>query len=156
MSRKGVSSMECPHVLHIRTATQGSSWQHPQLTTKIASAHLHLFIHAHSDRGKRNNNNNKNPNKGFGRIWWRMFVWEASGWRTAHEYKCPCNLDGGQSPTDAEIQCLNIKRLHSLGWGWWVLHSYQEAVWLLKVELWTSQGLIGRWDDSEVTGIKSQ
>lgn len=46
--------MECPHVLHIHTATQGSSWQHPRLTTKIASVLSHLFIHAHSDRGKRN------------------------------------------------------------------------------------------------------
>lgn len=47
------------------------------------------------------------------------------------------SLDGGQSPTDAEIQCLNIKRLHSwggVGMGG-ALHSYQEAVCLLKGEL---------------------
>lgn len=47
------------------TATQRSSWQHPQLTTKIVSAHLHfrLFMLTRTE-GKRK----EKSEKGFGRI----------------------------------------------------------------------------------------
>lgn len=44
-------------------------------------------------------------------------------------------LECGQSPTDAEIQHLNIKRLHSRGCGEGALRPYQEAVCLLEGEL---------------------
>lgn len=47
------------------TATQWSSWQHPQLTTKIASAHLHFRLFMLTQTGEKETKNPRKDLAGF-------------------------------------------------------------------------------------------
>lgn len=61
------------------------------------------------------------------------------------------SLQCGQSPTDAQIQCLNIKRPHS----WGVLHSYHKRSLSSDRRAANFSRTNGSVDDSEVPDKES-